>query len=145
MFKIHTDRLRYGGVEKIDLTAPSDFLEVKEEELSFPFPVRVQGEAYLTDEHLVIHLQLQTEAQIPCAICNKFFNLSINIPNFYYTTPLEELKSATFDFSSAVREDIILQIPQFAECIEKGCPERTFFSSYLVKEKDDEQYPFSKL
>ena len=56
-FKIYIDRLKGGVNEKFDATLDPSFLEVEEPELYFPAPVRLQGEAYLTDDHLVIHLQ----------------------------------------------------------------------------------------
>lgn len=145
MFKIYADRLKGGQVEKISFTAPSDFLEIKESDLSFPHPIAIQGEAYIAEDHLIVHLQAHTQAKIPCSVCNEPFTFQIDVPDFYHTIPLEELKSAIFDFSLLLREDILLQIPHFAECSKGKCPERSSLSKYTIKEKHDEQFPFSSL
>lgn len=143
MFKIYVDRLKNGLTEKIDFTVDSDFLDAPD--IAFSAPATVQGEAYLADEHLIIHLQAQTEAKVPCVICNTPFTMKIVVSDFYHSTPLSEIKTAVFDFGPLLREDILLQIPQFAECSEGKCPERVDVSKFLKKKKADAQFPFSTL
>jgi uncharacterized metal-binding protein YceD (DUF177 family) len=145
MFKVYVDRLKNGQVEKIDLTASPDFMEMAEEELSFSDPIKISGEAYITDGQLMIHLQVHTQAHLPCAVCNEQFELPIDISNFYFTLPIDELKSPVFDFAAPLREDILLQVPQFAECSGGKCPSRPDLSKYLSKHKTDEQHPFAGL
>jgi uncharacterized metal-binding protein YceD (DUF177 family) len=143
MFKIYVDRLKNGQTEKIDVTVNADFLDVAD--ISFSLPVTIQGEAYLADEHLILHMQAHTETQIPCVICNKSFTLKLAVSDFYHSVPLLEIKAAIFDFSSLLREDILLQIPQFAECSGGTCPERVDISKFLKTKKTDAQFPFSGL
>ncbi len=146
MFKIYADRLQGGQVEKINFQADSDFLDIKETDLTFPKPISIRGETYLADDHLVLHLKAETEVKVPCSICNEAFIIPISLHDFYHTVPLEELKSAIFDFRELLREDLLLQIPQFAECSGGKCPERSSLSKYSAKkEKQDEQFPFSQL
>ncbi|MBS0616131.1 MAG: hypothetical protein JSR58_06235 [Verrucomicrobia bacterium] len=141
--QVHIDRLRQGQAEKIALEASSDFIDIKEEDLSFSTPVSLVGEALIIDEELIIQLHVKTKAKIPCSICNKPIDLSIDIPDFVHTISLAELKGPHYNYSEAVREEILLQIPAFAEC-EGSCPERAKIAPYL-KKPSAEVFPFSNL
>lgn len=148
-FKIYIDRLKHEEKESIDQEVPSEFLDVREEDLSFPTPVKIKGEAYLADEHLILHLHLKTTAALPCAICNQLVQIPISIDDFYHSEPIDELRSPTFDYTEALREAILLQVPPFAECHRGNCPERATISPYL-KKKDPKtetpsHFPFADL
>ena len=146
-FQIYTDRLKSGQVEHIDESVPSDFLDVKEEALSFPDPIHIQGEAYLTDDHLVLHLTIKVTAQIPCSICNEPVKLNFNIKDFYHAEPLSEIVGHIFDYSAQLRESISLQVPAFAECHQGTCPERKEVNKYLKQTSSSEpsHFPFADL
>jgi uncharacterized metal-binding protein YceD (DUF177 family) len=141
--KIYVDRLKDGHTEKIQEELFSDFLAITEEELSFPLPVNVKGDAYLAEDHLVLRLKATTKAKLPCCMCNEDFLFSIEI-DFYHTVALDELKNPVFDYSLALRESILLQVPPFAECNGGQCPERPAVSKYL-KSAPHSQFPFSDL
>lgn len=141
--KIYVDRLKDGHTQKIEEELFSDFLEIAEEELSFPLPVTVKGDAYLAEDHLVLHLKAKTEAKLPCSICNEQFLFPIDI-DFYHTVALDELKNPIFDYSLTLRESILLQVPPFAECNAGQCPERPTVNKYL-KTDPHSQFPFSGL
>lgn len=148
MFKIYVDRLKDGQTEKIEEMAPPDFLDVHESELNFLEPVSVSGEAYLADDHLVMHLKIKTDAQMPCSICNDKLKFLIDIPDFYLAEKLEELKSPIFDYSSELREAILVQVPAYAECCNGRCPERESIKKYLKNSQPEEtphSFPFSEL
>ncbi|MGE5195829.1 MAG: YceD family protein [Anaerolineae bacterium] len=134
-FKIYIDRLKDGRSEKIEEQASSDFLDVQEEELSFPETVSIKAEAYLTDDHLIIHLSAKTLAKMPCSICNESILVPIHLSDFYHAEPLNELKSPIFDFTSLLREALLLQLPSFIECRGGKCPERETINKFL-KDKD---------
>ncbi len=143
MFSIHIDRLRQGHPEKINLEAPADFLDVKEDELSFPYPVLLRGEAVMVDEEMIIKLHIQTKAKMACSICNKPIDLTIDIPDFVHAVFSSELTGSHYNYSDAVREEILLQIPAFAEC-GGSCPERANIDPYL-KKPTPQLYPFADL
>ncbi|MES2345589.1 MAG: hypothetical protein V4494_06620 [Chlamydiota bacterium] len=147
-FKIYIDRLKNGHTEKVQEEVDPSFLDITEKELSFPVPVAVQGEAYLAEDHLILHMKVKTRAQIPCAVCNEPFLYPIET-DFYNTIPVEEITNPVFDYSDILRESILIEIPPFTECHEGACPERETISKFLKKETStdapDVQFPFSGL
>lgn len=150
-FKIYLDRLSGGQVEKIEETFDPIFLDVEEEkDLKFEIPIEVSGEAYITDEYLIIHLKVKTSAKMPCSICNEMISVPVFLKNFYHTQPVNELKSAIFDYSPALREAVLLELPKYVECKGGNCPERKNIAQYLKKDdeplKDDNTYfPFADI
>ena len=154
-FKIYVNRLKGGQKEKINETGPPRSLEIEDEkEVSFPAAVQISGEAYLAEDHLVLHLNISTQALLPCAICNEKFTVPIKLSNVYITTPLSEIRGASFDYASEVREAIFLQIPLYFECHGGNCPERNALNKYLKKnssaakspsEKEGANFPFADL
>ncbi len=152
-FKIYIDRLKNGHVEKIRETVSSAFLDIHEEELSFPQDVEVAGEIYLADEHLVGHFFLQTAALIPCSICNEPVKIPIVIEDAYITVELAEVHTAIYDLSDELREAILLQVPLFSECNEGKCPVREQIKGFLHPESPEKaqakpnvvHFPFADL
>lgn len=128
---IYIDRLKQGQKVKIEETVPSDFLEVHEKELSFPSKVTISGEAYLTSDHVMIHLDIETTTLLPCSICNEPVLFPLAILSHYIAKPLEEIKGAIFNLSEEIRETILLQIPPFTECHNGRCPERKEMEKFL--------------
>jgi len=154
-FKVYVDQLRDGHEEEIDEVFPPDFIGVNEKDLIFNEPVKVQGTAYLADDSLILHFDIETKSKIACAICNAPVEVDVNIHNFYHAVPLSET-SGIFDMQDILRETILLETPQFAECNEGQCSEREKMSKYLkksssndddgIKRIDDDGYqPFSNL
>jgi uncharacterized metal-binding protein YceD (DUF177 family) len=141
--KIYIDRLKEGQTLKIDESLSPDFLDVHEKDLLFAEPVRLEGEAYLANEHLILHLNIETTARLPCAICNDPVNLRISIKNIYLTEPLAEIKRAVFEVTEEVRESILLQTPLFTECNGGKCPERENLKPFL--KEDVTNFPFADL
>jgi uncharacterized metal-binding protein YceD (DUF177 family) len=149
--KVYVDRLRGGHTMNIDETLPPEFMELEDEELSFEEPVHVRGEAYLADEHLVVHLNIDTKAILPCSICNDEVCLPLAIKNIYFTEPLADIKTAIFDVAEQVRETVLLQTPLFTECHDGKCPERENIKKFLKPEDkpsnpgDVTHFPFADL
>jgi uncharacterized metal-binding protein YceD (DUF177 family) len=147
--KIYIDRLKGGQTQKFDEVLPSDFLEVDEEDLLFEDPVRLKGEAYLANEHLILHLDIETTAYLPCSICNDSVQTPVIIKNIYLTVPLAEIKGVIFDVAKEARESILLQTPLFTECNEGKCPERESIKKFLKLEEDTDNdivhFPFADL
>ena len=132
--KIHTQQLRDGKRQEIEHVLPPDFLQVEEQDLVFKSPIYLKGEAYVTDDHLILQLSAQTEVMMHCNLCNEMIFIPLQTEEIYHTIPLSELDSTIFDFSDLVREEIILLIPQFVECQGGRCPQRNLLSK-LMKTK----------
>lgn len=139
--KIFIDRLKDGHIEKFSGELSTDFLQIKEEELTFTAPITLKGEAYLAIDHLILRLHIETKLSMPCSICNHPTELKVNVPDFYHAAPLSEIRSSIFDYTEALREDILLQVPQFIECNNNKCPERENIKVYLKTEKEPGQTP----
>jgi len=152
-FKIYVDQLRDGSEEEIYETLPSSFIGVHENDLSFVDPVLLRGRAYLADDSLILHLDIEAYALVPCTICNALVRVAVQIHNFYHAELLKEIKSGIYHMESLLRETILLETPKFAECNQGQCSEREKVSRYLKSSSDetgiedgDEGYrPFSNL
>ena len=148
-FSLFVDRLRGGKVEEIKEVFSPDFLGVHESDLVFDKEVKVKGEAYLTDDSLVMRVDITTEATMPCAICNEKAAVPIEVRGFYHIVPLKEIKGAVYNMQEALREAILLEIPQFAEC-EGKCPRREEIAKYMKDASADtgmngDTHPFADL
>jgi uncharacterized metal-binding protein YceD (DUF177 family) len=145
-FQILVDRLKGGQTLKISESFDPAFLEIAEEELRFDAPVVVKGEAYLTEDELILHLKAATEAEMPCAICNKMIRRKLSIGDFYHAQPLKEIPGAIFDYKETLREALLIEVPQYVECGGK-CPERSSIAPYMRAEQRVEKtyFPFKDL
>lgn len=150
--KIYIDRLKDGHQEVFHETLSPEFLHTEDKELQFQDPVILKAEAYIAEDHLVIHLNAETTAILPCSICNDPVRMPISLKNSYLTKPLSDIKGAVFDLEEEIRESIVLNAPLFAECHNGKCPERENMKKYLKKderpekgEKDPVNFPFSHL
>ncbi|MGC1878166.1 MAG: hypothetical protein WA347_02500 [Rhabdochlamydiaceae bacterium] len=147
--KIYIDRLKGTQTLKIEETLSPDFLEVDEEDLLFDEAILIKGEAYVADEHLVIHLNIETTACLPCSICNHPIQVPVALKNIYLTKTLTEIAGAIYDITDEVRESILIQTPLFAECNGGKCPEREHLKQFLKPEQttgdDIVHFPFADL
>jgi uncharacterized metal-binding protein YceD (DUF177 family) len=151
--KIFIDRLRDGHIEKFSFKAPSAFLDLNEKDLSCSAPIDIDGEAYIATDHLILKLDLSTTISMPCSICNEPTEIKLHVPDFYHAEPLQEIKGAVFDYTECLREDILIQVPQFTECHGGKCPERENIKNFLKKEipsanstpSSHVHFPFSNL
>lgn len=140
---IFVERLKAGKVEKIDLELNPSFLGKDEAELNFHKSVFVKGKAYLTDEHLIIRLDAQTKVLMPCIICNKMIDADLYVKNCYLTEDLEKI-SAKFDYTKALREALLLELPQRVECNGGKCKEREVIAPFL-QEGEKKTFPFKDM
>lgn len=149
--KIYVDRLKKGHQLRIEETLPPEFMEIDEEELSFADPVHLWGEAYLAEDHLVVHFSIETKARLPCRICNHQVAFPIVIKNSSLTVPLTDCRSSVYEIADEVRETILLEIPFFTECNAGKCPERQHIKQYFkIDEKpsstaQETHFPFADL
>lgn len=132
--RIYVDRLRTQGTESIQETVPPDFIGIQERELRFADPVQIAGEAYLAQDELVLRLTVDTEAQMPCAICNQLMSLPIHV-ELTHLEPVTGFKRGFFDMGDIIREAVLLEVPLVTECHSGNCPARSEVEPYLKKKK----------
>lgn len=134
-FKIYIDRLRGGEVERIEESVAPDFLEQNDSELAFDAPIEIQGEAYIAEQELVIHLDLTTTAKVPCSICSEKVEAPVEVNHFYHAEPLDQIKTAVFEMQELLREELLLAAPSIVEC-EGQCPKRKEIKQYLREDTE---------
>lgn len=139
-FKIYVDQLRDGHIEQLSEEFSPEFMEVQDEDLRYLSPIRVTGEAYLAEHELVLHLNIETQATLACAICNEPVEVDVSIKGIYHTAPFEEIKSGIYYYSDILRETILLETPRFAEC-QGECPQRKEIKKYLKEGASDDRLP----
>ena len=147
-FVILIDRLKGGHSQKIEGAFSPSFLGTDEPDLRFTNKVIVKGEAYLTDAHLIIHLKASTKVAMPCSVCNQMIETDLKVENFYHTEPVEEIRGAKFEFSEALREALLIELPKTVECNQGKCPERDAMTPYLRSEKRSDKtthFPFADM
>jgi uncharacterized metal-binding protein YceD (DUF177 family) len=146
-FEILIDRLRNGGTEKIDAAFEPTFLGIEEKELLFPQKVKVSGQTYIAEDHLILQLKTATQAKMPCKVCNRMIEIDLELDNFYHTQPLDEIPSGVFDYTEALREAILIELPPYVECNRGNCPERQTLAPYLNAKKQENKtyFPFADI
>ncbi len=145
---IWIDRLKNGQTQKINESLNPSFLKIEEDDLKFTSPVPVQGEAYLSNEELIIRLKASTQAMMPCIICNKLITIDLVLDGFYHVQPTNEIPGAIFDYQELLREALLLELPRYVECNQGKCPDRPSIAPYLHSNKQQKQeihFPFSDL
>ncbi|HSX10281.1 MAG TPA: hypothetical protein VLF94_00995 [Chlamydiales bacterium] len=147
-FIILIDRLKGGHSQKIEEALDPSFLGADEPDLRFTTKVTVKGEAYLTDAHLIVHLKARTVVSMPCSVCNQMIDTELKVENFYHTEPIEEIQGAKFNYSEALREAVLIELPRTVECNKGNCPERATITPYLRSEKRTDKttyFPFADM
>lgn len=150
IFKIYIEQLREGNEEKIHEFLDPAFLDLMEPDLAFEKPVELHGIAYLAEHELVLKWDIRTEVKVPCTICNEGMDVTIHIQNFYYSEPIDEIKTGVYNFKNLLRETILLEVPSFTECHEGKCPKRREYTKYLKKasdlsEEEEGYHPFADI
>jgi len=144
--KVYLDRLRGGKEELIEATLSPSFIDVIEKDLKFGHPISIKGKAYLTNDHLIIQLKVETKATLPCSICNQQIDTPVVVPKFYITEEISGIKGHVYQFINPLREALLLEVPVVAEC-QGGCPQRKELEKYKPSEGNDDsaQFPFADL
>ncbi len=142
------DRLKNGSKQLIEGSFAPDFLELDEPELKCAHPVVLRLEAYIAEEHLVLHFSASTMVAMPCAICNAMILHPIRVENVVVPESLSDMTAGTYDVSPAVREALLIELPRTVECNQGRCPARVALEPYLRSQARVEQtthFPFSDL
>ncbi len=144
LFCIYTARLREGKEERFSGEVSPDFLQLSEDELTCEAPVFFEGAASVVGKEILLKLSAKTEVKMPCSVCNEWVTVPLIFTDFYYDQPLAEVRSGVFDFREVLREELVAQIPQFAECNGGRCSKRKEIENY-TKKKEKGQNPFADL
>ncbi len=130
-FVINLDQLRKRKNHPLNMTVSSDFLGIEEGALHFGPQVDIEGEAYIVDERLILHLDVLVPAILTCTICNGDVQKTVKINNLYHIEEIAQIKSPTFDIAPILRQEILLEVPNYVECREGNCPQREIFKAYM--------------
>lgn len=146
-FKIYIDRLREGKEETLSESFAPDFLDVKEHDLRFSLPLQIEGKAQVVDNELILRLQVKLSFEKTCARCNQWGKIDLEISDLIIDESCSEIKHGVFDFSDRLREEILLNVPDYWRCSEANCLNLQGLENYLAKDdkKKFEENPFANL
>jgi uncharacterized metal-binding protein YceD (DUF177 family) len=126
--------LEGGETLSVDASVAGSCLAADDAELSFPEQVKVTGQVYLAGDTVVACLSAATRACLPCRMCNGPAWVDLRLANTYHSWDRGVFKNGKVDCLEPVREELLLQVPQFAECHNGQCPERCASAAYFAKE-----------
>jgi uncharacterized metal-binding protein YceD (DUF177 family) len=146
-FVLYIERLKEASSYVLQKSTSPAFLDIHEPDLLFEDLVQIELKAYLSSDHLILHLSAKTKALLPCSICNASSSIFIQVEQFAHAEPLHKVAHGTFDFSPLLREAILLEVPSYAECQGGLCPKRTTIESFLISQqtKQETYLPFAHL
>ncbi len=139
--KVYIDRMRDGETEEVDETLEPSFMDIHEKEMRFEDPVTLEGEAYVTDDWLIVRLSIQTKVHLICSVCNEPFEFEIDIQNMVHDEPLENIRDASFDLLPLVRESVLLAVPFYPQCGIDVCSKRHEIEPFLKKDGSSDEEP----
>lgn len=133
--KVYVERIRDGEVEELSEMLAPDFMDIHEQEMRFMDPVVLKGQAYVTDDWLIVSLHIQTAVQLVCSVCNEPFCYAIDIHDMVHDEPLENIRDGQFDILPLVRENILLEVPFYPQCGLTSCKKRSEIEPFLKQDK----------
>ncbi len=129
---IYVDRLSDGQREQLAGTCSPHFIDTHDKDLEFQNSVSFGGEAYVCDERLLIHLHtVKTIAMVTCIMCLSSSPIPVMVSDLYISRELSEIPSGKYYFGEELREHILLETPDYAECNGGCCPQRKGMEKYL--------------
>lgn len=137
--KVYIDRIREDEPEEINETLAPLFMDIQEKEMRFESPVTMEGEASVTDDWLILRLNIQTQVELVCSYCNEEFTFDIDIQDLVHDEPLENIRDGTLDILPIVRENILLAVPFYPQCGITVCKRRKEIEPYLKKATDSQE------
>jgi uncharacterized metal-binding protein YceD (DUF177 family) len=140
--QIALDQLQDGESLTIEESLPPSFLQIDDTDLICNRPIYLKGSVTRASGHLLLRFVAQTEVFMPCSFCNEMTLVPLKTGELTY-----ESDETIFDYSHLVREEVILMIPQFAECAGGHCPHRSLIDQLRKKKSASTSYhtPFSEL
>ena len=144
---VFVDRLREGQVEEINCSCPPEFLSLEEKELRPCSEISVFGSAQVIDQQLLLQLTATVLIEMPCSVCNELCQTEVRVEDFALTESCDQIRAGIYRYANNLREAILLEIPQFAECSEGHCPSRAEIANYTASHSPQEtgQNPFANL
>ena len=107
-----------------------------------------KGAAYWAEQALIIQLEVATAVQLVCTVCEEKYSHPMQLKQVMIPVPSEEVKGGIYNFAEALREEIVLELPQYGECSGGKCPHRQEVASYLKQEANEDEvhyHPFNDL
>jgi hypothetical protein len=134
--RIYIDRLKEGQEEIFDeKVAVAEIFDTEEVGTLVEQPIDLEYKAYLAGHELVIEWRaIKADCFVTCTICNERFAFPVVIEGGRHIEPLDAIRGAVFNPSSLVREQILLEVPAYAECTEGACPQRETLKRYIEKD-----------
>jgi len=143
--KLYIERIREDS-ELIEEELDPSFIDIQEQDIRFEKPISVTGEAYVTDDWLIIRISIKTEGKLVCALCNEPFIFPIDIQDMVENEPLDQVTDGVYDLLPLIRDSILLSMPFYPQCGITECNNRTAIEPYLKKERSpEENSPFKDL
>lgn len=144
LLSIYVDRLSGQKEEKLAFSLSPKALSLNSE-ITLKAPVVVKGKVYTASDFLIVNAHLSTQIETNCHICSKPVVKNIEVANYYFTKPLEEIPHKIFSLAPIFREAIVLQLPSVVEC-QVSCPGRDHLKKYMgSKEPQEGFFPFESL
>jgi uncharacterized metal-binding protein YceD (DUF177 family) len=140
--QIALEQLQDGQTVAVEESLPPSFLHLEETDVVFNRPIYLKGEVSRAGDHLILRVKAQTEVLMPCSFCNEMTLVPLCTQEI-----CGESEERVFDYSGLVREEIILMVPQFAECTGGHCPNRSLLDKLRKKKTASTPHhtPFSEL
>ena len=144
-FHIEISRLRLAGSLPFEAEAFPSFMDLESTDpLRYEGKIHVKGKIDYNPDTLHLHLTLKATANLPCVICQNPVKVEVEVRDVHHVEMLDEVLGLELDFGDFVRDSILLETPQRAECLGK-CPERDTLSKHFAKEKSIQNNPFEGL
>lgn len=147
---IAVSQLQRGAVVPFTVEAPAALLGLEEEEVIPLETIKISGRAYLLEKDLIAHFSAETKVKMPCAICNEWVTVPLQVNEAVQTIPTSEVGFDGYDLSPLIREELVLALPQFVECNEGNCPKRKELKKSRAKSSNNQEseegyHPFAGL
>ncbi len=135
-------RLRDESVETISERIAPEKFDISDNEILLKEPVIVNGEAYITDDFLLITLSISAALEIVCSFCNKKFNFNTNVEAYTIDIPVEDVRGDVLDLLPYIRELLLVEIPLYPQCGGAVCKNRKEMENFFKKECKEEPKTF---
>jgi uncharacterized metal-binding protein YceD (DUF177 family) len=143
---IHVDQLKNGEQKEIQEKLPPEFLELESgDEIKNKEPISVYGTVYVTDDYLILDLNIEANLILMCGFCTESYSFPVKRTHFMHEEPLETMTKGVFDLGNFIRETVLLEVPLYPLCGGKECKNRKKVEKFLSQKKEEHFHPFQDL
>lgn len=104
-----------GDGKQLQGTEPASFFALPETDTArAESPLTYDLQVIRDDENLVITGSVEAEFSLECGRCLERYRQRVDIPDYVTEVPIE--KEGIIDLTDAIREDILLTLPNFPRC-----------------------------